>query len=171
MKVLIVMLALVMTASAVSAQVGTEPLAWAPEHRALADGLGAAAVAAQAAGATWYSVKAWRAGDHAPAYRNLCAALLTEASVESLKRVIHETRPDGSDNLSNPSGHSGMLAALSGWSFSVSIPITVFGALSRADANKHHLWGPRGAKDIPIGLAIGAGAQAACHAFIHQRPS
>jgi hypothetical protein len=154
----------VVSGGSAAAQVGTEPTAWAPEHRKLADAFGTIGVAGQAAGATWESVRAWRDGDRKPAWRNFCAAAVTIGSSEVAKRIILEPRPDGSDKFSKPSEHSGLAAALSHWNFTFSVPLAAFIGLSRANANKHHLWGD--GKDIPWGWALGAGAQAACTALI-----
>jgi len=152
------------------AQVGTEPTAWAPEHRALAGRLGDAAVVGQAAGAGWTAYQAWRAGDHKVAYRTGCSLLVALATTETTKRLTHEWRPDGSDQLSQPSGHSAALAALSGWNYSFGISIGVFGGLSRANANKHHLWNKQLLSDIPLGWGIGALSQAGCRALIRGNP-
>jgi hypothetical protein len=142
-----------------SAQVGTEPLAWAPEHRALADALGTIAVSGQATGAAVTSWRAWRAGDHKPAFRVGCSIGLAMLTTESLKRLVHEVRPDGTDDKSWPSGHSAAGAALSGWNFSIGFPLGAFIGLSRVNANRHHL-----VKDVLPGLAFGAASQAVCSA-------
>jgi hypothetical protein len=170
---LAVVVGVVVSVSSVAAQVGTEPTAWAPEHREFANQLGNLAVAGQAAGATWDAVKAWRAGDHRVAFRYGCSLGLAMATTETLKRLTHEMRPDGSDDLSSPSGHSAAGAALSGasgaysgWSWSFSVPIAVFAGLSRANANKHHLWNKKLASDIPFGWGVGAASQALCSALI-----
>lgn len=167
MNTILALVVVSLLATSAAAQVGTEPTAWTPEHRALAGYLGDALLDAQIAATVVTDWRAWRTGDHVTAYRAGCSFAVALLATESLKRVILETRPDGSDRFSNPSGHSATTAALSGWNFSFGIPIAVFTGLSRANANKHHLWGPGGAKDIPIGWAIGAAAQAACHAVIH----
>jgi len=150
-----------LVASSVAAQVGTEPTAWTPAHRGLADTLGTVAVAGQAAGTTIVSVRAWRAGDHTVAYRAGCSLGVAMAITESLKRVVREWRPDGTDERSWPSGHAAAGAALSGWNFSIGIPIGAFIGLSRANANRHHL-----DKDVLAGWAFGAAAQGVCAALI-----
>ena len=72
----------------------------------------------------------------------------TEAIVYGLKFGVQEQRPDGSDNLSFPSGHTA--ATMSGASFihnrygikRAIFPylMTGFTAYSRIDANKHWWW-------------------------------
>ncbi len=165
MKSLIAIFLLCCCASA-SAQTGTEPLAWAPEHRALADGISSALVGVQAAGTVYQDVKTWREGDHKPMFRSGCSIGLALAVTQTLTRVFPEMRPDGSNTQSGFSSHSSALASLSGWRFEFGIPIAVMGGLLRDSANKHHLWGPGQAKDIPLGWAIGAASQALCSAVI-----
>jgi len=154
----------VSVASSALAQVGTEPLAWEPEHRALAEGLSNALIGVQVAGSVIYDVKAWKKGDYAPAFRSGCSIVLAVGLSELLKRAVHEERPDGSDNRSWPSGHSASSMALSGWNFTFGVPVSVMTGFLRNNANKHHLVSSK--KDIPWGWALGAGAQAACSALI-----
>jgi membrane-associated phospholipid phosphatase len=164
LAVALIVIGIVGPAQMALAQVGEEPTAWAPDHRALADGIGTALVGVQAAAETVESVRAWRDGDHKPAWVNLCAGVAAVLTSEGLKRVVHEMRPDGSDKLSWPSGHSMTLAALAGnstrrfgWGFSFSIPVAAMGGVSRAWANKHHLvGGDMKVGDVTSGLAIGA---------------
>ncbi len=163
---LLALVFLLLSCASLSAQVGTEPLAWAPEHRALADGISNALIGIQAAGTVYQDVKTWRDGDHKPTYRSGCSIGLALAITETLKRAFPEIRPDGSDEKSGFSGHSAATAALSGWRFEFGVPIASMAGLLRASANKHHLWGPGQSKDIPLGWAIGAGAQALCSAVI-----
>lgn len=147
-------------ATAVSAQVGTETLAWAPEHRALADALGTAAVIGQGVAAAITSVKAWHDGDHKPAFKNGCSIATAMIAASTLKAIVHEERPNGVDNHSFPSGHSAAAASLSGWNFTFGISVASFTGLTRVNANWHHLW-----KDVVPGEAIGALAQVGCSAI------
>lgn len=160
------LLVLLLLPASAGAQVGTEPLAWQPQNRPLADGISTALVGIQAGATVVHDVKTWRDGDRKPTFRSGCSIAVALATTESLKRIFPETRPDGSDNLSGFSGHSASTAALSGWNFTFGIPISVATGFFRADANKHHMWGPGQSKDIPIGWAIGAGAQLLCSALI-----
>jgi membrane-associated phospholipid phosphatase len=162
-------------ATSAGAQVGTEPTAWAPDHRGLADGIGTALVGLQAGAEAIESVRAWRDGDRSVAYVNLCAVGAAVVTSESLKRIVSELRPDGSDRLSWPSGHATVLAALAGnstrrfgWGFSVSIPVAVLGGTSRAWANRHHLvGGDSKIGDVTSGLAIGALERWVCWLLLH----
>ncbi|MBZ7964542.1 phosphatase PAP2 family protein [Campylobacter sp. 2457A] len=80
----------------------------------------------------------------------------TQASVEILKRIVKEERPDKSDNLSFPSGHSA--AAFFGATFihkryvikQAIIPyiLATYTAYSRVKADKHYT------RDIIAGAAV-----------------
>lgn len=158
----------VLSLSAVcQAQVGTEPLAWSPDHRALADGISSALVGVQAGATIWYDAKAWRAGDRKPTFRSVCAIAVALATTETLKRTFPEVRPDGSDDKSWPSGHSAASMALSGWHLEFGVPLSIFTGFLRDAANLHHVWLPvtRKVPDIPMGWIIGSVAQAACSAL------
>ena len=88
------------------------------------------------------------------------AQILTQISVQSAKYVMQRRRPDASDHLSLPSGHSaGTFATATvlqkhfGWK--VGIPAYAAGAYvasSRMSANKHHL------SDVIMGAAFGIAA-------------
>lgn len=155
------------------AQAGTEPMAWAPQYRGLADGIGTAVVVLAGEEAARYSIQEWRAGNRKPTYQNICSIASAMTTVEILKRNFPETRPDGSDHASWPSGHSAAVAAFKGRHIVVNIVVTVGGGLSRAFANKHHFWdggegeGHGKGKDIPIGWLIGTIANTACTAIIN----
>lgn len=152
---------LLCSASLATAQVGTEPLAWAPEHRSLADGLSTGILAADAGAAAFQAIKDWRAGEHKTAWRLACSGGLAFGTATALKYAIHEDRPNGVDARSFPSGHSALASALSGWNFTVGVPAAALVGILRVNANWHHLY-----KDVMPGWAIGAGAQAACSALI-----
>lgn len=167
----VVLLCLLLPAIA-SAQVTTEPTAFAPQYRGFADGLGTALVVVAGEEAARYSIVEWRNGNRTPAYRNACSIASAMTTIEILKRHFPETRPDGSNQASWPSGHSAALASFQGRHLSIDIVLTVSGGLSRAWANKHHLFdggegeGRGKGKDIPIGWLIGTLARAGCEAFI-----
>lgn len=162
----VLLLCLFLTSSMAFAQIGEEPLAWQPEYRPLAAGISDALIGIQAGGTIYQDVKTWRAGDRKPTYRSGCSIGIALALTQTLTRVFPEMRPDGSNTQSGFSSHSSALASLSGWRFEFGVPIAAMGGLLRDSANKHHLWGPGQAKDIPLGWAIGAGAQALCTAVI-----
>ncbi len=150
-----------LSAGSVAAQVGTEPAAWAPEHRDLAGHLGDAAVIGQATATAIVDARAWHDGDHRPAYRDACAISAAMLTTTTIKHFVHEWRPDGSDEKSTPSGHATALAALTGWNYTFSVSIAVFGGLSRVNANVHH------PKDVGRGWLIGGIAQGGCAALVN----
>lgn len=66
--------------------------------------------------------QAWRAYDRTHAFLEMgCEAAVTLVSIEVIKRAVHRRRPDGSDNLSFPSGHTGYAEAMGGWK--VAVPV------------------------------------------------
>ena len=88
------------------------------------------------------------------------AQILTQLTVQSVKYTLQRRRPDASDSLSLPSGHSaGTFATATvlqrhfGWK--VGVPAYAAGAYvatSRMSANKHHL------SDVIMGAAFGIAA-------------
>ena len=84
----------------------------------------------------------------------------TQAATSGLKAVIHEDRPDHSDDNSFPSGHTSMSFASAatlekryGWK--VGLPahvVAAFVAVARVEARKHHV------HDVIVGGAIGEAA-------------
>lgn len=97
---------------------------------------------------------AWQAPDRRHALG--CLALengLALGATEFLKRVVHRTRPDGSDQLSFPSGHTALAAVNArGWRWSVTANV----AIGRQMAGKHYL------TDTLGGFALGAGLGRLC---------
>lgn len=85
---------------------------------------------------------------------------LTLASVELLKRVTHETRPNGKDDKSFPSGHAAIAFSAAqymqmrgGWEYGVPAYLAASAvAYSRVQAREHY-W-----KDVLAGAAIGIGS-------------
>lgn len=59
---------------------------------------------------------------------------------ELLKLIIHETRPDGSDNKSFPSEHTSISAASQGWNYKFGVTLTIGTAGGRIAADRHHWW-------------------------------
>lgn len=87
---------------------------------------------------------AWHDGDRKHAFLEMgCEAALTLGPIEVLKRTVHRTRPDGSDNNSLPSGHTGYAMAMGGWQWAVPV------AALRQMAWKHYL------TDTLVGAGIG----------------
>lgn len=160
-RLALVAVLLLACAAPVAAQIGTEPAAWEPEHRELAGHLGDAAVITQATATAIVDARAWHDGDRRPAYRDVCAISAAMLTTTTIKHFVHEWRPDGSDDKSTPSGHATALAALTGWNYTFSISLAVFGGVSRVNANVHH------PKDVARGWLIGGLAQGGCTALVN----
>ena len=89
------------------------------------------------------------------------------AVAEGLKQIVHEERPDRSDDKSFPSAHTAVAFAAAmtlerryGWQYG--LPATVvatFVGVARVEARKHHWY------DVAAGAAIGTGS-----AFLVTRP-
>jgi hypothetical protein len=89
------------------------------------------------------------------------AQLLSQAYVQALKFTVQRERPDGSNNVSFPSGHSASAFATAtvlqrhyGWK--AGVPATVLAAYvatARVHDNKHYL------SDVVFGAAMGIAAQ------------
>jgi membrane-associated phospholipid phosphatase len=85
------------------------------------------------------------------------SVLLNESVTFGLKNTVHELRPDRSDRLSFPSGHSsttftaaGFLMKRYGWQIGVpALALATFTAYSRVEANKHFI------HDVAAGAALG----------------
>lgn len=85
---------------------------------------------------------------------------LAEGGSLALKAIIHERRPDGSDDKSFPSGHAslsfGAAATLEnryGWKAGLpAFAVASFVGAARVAANKHHWW------DAVAGAALGTGS-------------
>lgn len=75
----------------------------------------------------------------------------------ALKELVHERRPDGSDNRSFPSGHTSISFAAAatlekryGWSAGIpALAVATFVGVARVEANKHYV------HDVLAGAAIG----------------
>ena len=88
----------------------------------------------------------------------LQAQILAEIMVEPLKYIVRRERPDGSDNLSFPSGHSAVTFATAtvierhlGWRKSVlAYALASYVAMSRLHDDKHYL------SDVIFGAAVGS---------------
>jgi membrane-associated phospholipid phosphatase len=85
------------------------------------------------------------------------AAVVTEAYTGLLKYGVRRGRPDGSDNLSFPSGHTSIAFTLAtvtdrhyGWKVGVPAYVLASGVgLSRIESNRHHL------SDVLAGATLG----------------
>jgi membrane-associated phospholipid phosphatase len=85
--------------------------------------------------------------------------LVTVIATEGLKFATGRKRPDGSDHLSFPSGHSSSTASLAAsvsemydWDLRIAVPlyvVTAFVGASRIQANQHHL------SDVIAGITLG----------------
>lgn len=97
----------------------------------------------------------WRGGLEAGG-----SMLATSGATWALKEVIHERRPDGSDDRSFPSGHASVSFAAAitlekryGWQVGVpALAVATFVSASRVAANKHDV------SDVLAGAAIGSAA-------------
>jgi membrane-associated phospholipid phosphatase len=87
----------------------------------------------------------------------LRAQALTEMMVEPIKYLVQRPRPDGSNNLSFPSGHAAITFAAAtvierhlGWKNSIiAYGIASYVATSRLHDNQHYL------SDVVFGAAVG----------------
>lgn len=71
------------------------------------------------------------------------------ASSETIKRFIHEERPDKSDNFSFWSEHSALAAANMGYNYKIGFSLTLGTMSGRVIAKKHHVW------DTIVGSLVG----------------
>ena len=90
------------------------------------------------------------------------AYVFTAGTTYVLKHTIHETRPDGTDRRSFPSGHSAIAFAgahalhkeyghVSPWISVAGYGVAAFTAIDRVCRNRHHWY------DVAAGAAIGIG--------------
>ena len=90
----------------------------------------------------------------------LRAQILTQGVVQAMKFSFQRWRPDGSNRLSLPSGHTAGAVATAtvlqrhyGWKLGVpAYTVSAYVAASRMSANKHHL------TDVMLGAAVGLAA-------------
>ena len=142
-----VLLILCVAVSAAPAAAENNPLAW-PRHRHAAAILSDVAVTAQIGLDTIHSL---RAPDRRDSLLKQGLRLgLTIGAAELTKRLVHRTRPDGTDDLSFFSEHTAIAAASGGWRLSVSIPLTGVTGYGRMAANRHYF------TDTLAGAAVGA---------------
>ena len=101
------------------------------------------------------TIDAARADDKSRAFLRLgCRNAVAMGLTELTKRLIHRTRPDGSDRLSMPSGHTAtaMANSDSAWSYGVTLGV----AWGRQAAGKHY------ATDVAVGAGVGGLARWVC---------
>lgn len=159
-RALLTLLCVVLGASLLAAD--DTPAAWAPEHRSLANAISNATVYSAIGLDVYHDLKTsdrkWRTAG--------CDALkygLVELTVNGLKRIVKKERPDGTDHLSFPSGHTAnAFAAVNGWKFGVNIPLAEATAYFRTAANKHDLWDVLGGAAIGSSFNWGVGKIPAC---------
>jgi membrane-associated phospholipid phosphatase len=105
-------------------------------------------------GAGWFAKKGRLATAGADIMR---AQLLSQAYVQAIKYTVQRERPDGSNSVSFPSGHSASAFATAGvlqrhYGWKIGVPATVvaaYVATSRVHDNKHYL------SDVIFGSAMG----------------
>jgi hypothetical protein len=107
---------------------------------------------------TFDTVHSFKADDRKEAFtKQAIRTGIVFGSAELLKRIIHETRPDGSDNKSFPSEHSEFscesIKTDNGKKTFIEIPFAFITMLGRVNARKHY-WHDTLA-GCGIGLAIG----------------
>lgn len=73
------------------------------------------------------------------------------AIVETVKTITHKERPDHSDFLSFPSGHTAVASA--GWSLGFSIPLGAFVGEERIRMRKHDIWDVLGGAGVGLGMS------------------
>jgi len=120
------------------------------DHAKAADILSTAGVVADLGLSTY---QAWKSDR--PQHALICEGVRVGTSIaisEVLKRVVHERRPDGSDDRSFPSEHT-MISAAAPPTFGWGIGFSVGVGIGRVVAQKHHPWD----------VAVGAGTGLATH--------
>jgi len=129
-------------------------LAQSPTDRPIADGVSSALVGVNL---TASIAQAWRQPDRKHALG--CLALrngIEMGATETVKRLVHKTRPDGSDQKSFWSGHTASATVNAGWSLSIGIPIAVGAGAGRIVAKRHD-W-----IDVMAGAGAGLLASRVC---------
>ena len=152
MRILTAVLAGLLLAAPAAAQ-GNGPLAWAA-HRDAADHVSTWLVAGQLGADT---LRAFRADDRR--HQVGCLGLrvgLTIGAAETVKRLVHRTRPDGADRQSFYSEHTALAVVSAGWRVQVSVPIAVGAGYLRIAADKHF------PSDVAVGAVAGLLARRVC---------
>lgn len=144
---------LIMTSTAAAAQ-EPMPFEWSPQYRAWAGHISDALVVSQVTADTVHSMRQLAKWEAVRCQSLRYAAVL--GSTEATKRLVHRTRPDGSDDKSFFSMHTALAFAASGWKVEIGIPIAAGAGYGRMAADKHFL------TDVIAGLFTGLGAQQLC---------
>lgn len=142
-------------------------IAWAApvcaqEHNALAWSHGRTVADTISTIAVWSQIGAEVIADlRAPNRKQAlgCDALrmgLVIGAAEVTKRLVHRTRPDGSDRYSFYSEHTALAWVNTGWRFQVSIPFAIGTGYLRPAANRHY------ATDVLVGAAAGFASRYVC---------
>lgn len=136
----------------------SDRFAWSPPHRDLANGMSYATAGIQITLDTIHSLR----GEHRTRdlWRQACSEGVAHGATWIAKKVVHQERPDGSDDNAFWSGHSATAAAAAGWRWSVGIPLTIGTGYLRIAAAKHD-W-----IDVAAGAGVGVGSIYLCRAVI-----
>lgn len=119
----------------------------AADRKKIADVASYGAVAAQL---TLDSVHSWRSPHRRTELKQEAWRVgLTVSISEIVKRLVHEKRPDGSDDKSFFSEHTALAASAQGWKLEIGIPLTGGTAVGRVVARKHYVW------DVLVGAGVG----------------
>lgn len=125
-----------------------------PAHAAVANQVSNWLVAGQVTAAT---VDAWRHEDKRAALGCLGLRLgITIGAAETVKALVHRTRPDGSDRQSFYSEHTAIATVASGWRVFVGVPLAIGTGTLRISAHKHF------ATDVLVGAMAGFFTQRVC---------
>lgn len=144
---------LIILSAATPARAEDNPLKWTSHGKAAAR-ISDVAVWTNIAGETIASLRAEHRG------RALgCQALRTGLVIggaELTKRLVHRTRPDGSDRKSFFSEHTALAFVNTGWRYQVSVPIALGTGYLRPAANKHYI------SDVLAGAGFGVLVSRVC---------
>jgi membrane-associated phospholipid phosphatase len=146
-------LLLVLAAPVDAASINTTPLTSTEKNiETLGDGV-AVALPLTAAGITWYK-------DDTMGFAQLAVeTLLTVGTAYGLKNIVHEERPNGSDDQSFPSATSALASSGSsflwgryGWEYGLpALALSQFVAYSRVQAREHHWYDTLASSGIAAG--------------------
>lgn len=100
------------------------------------------------------TIHSYRSENRSDAFKNQAIRTsLTISISEIVKRIVHEARPDDSDNMSFPSEHTALscvsVNVKEGKRFAIELPIAIGTAVGRVQAQKHFWW------DVASGCGIG----------------
>lgn len=129
-------------------------LAWSTAERHKADVASTALVFANIGLESWHT---FRSADRGRAFG--CQAFrmgVTITAAEVVKRTVHRTRPDGSDQMSFYSEHTALAMVNSGWRWQIGIPVALGAGYFRSAANRHF------PSDVAVGALAGFFARKVC---------